>query len=82
MVWTKAEAMAEAARRKAKGEADGLESINKALEKAANNPQLLQLRALEVERARIDKWQGAYPTVVSGDHANTWVGIGNSPVTK
>ena len=77
-----AEALAEASRRKAKGEADGLESINKALEKAANNPQLLQLRALEVERVRIEKWQGTYPSVVSGAGANTWIGLGNAPTEQ
>lgn len=75
---SEAMALAEAARMKAKGEADGLESVNAALAKAANNPQLLQLRALEVERARIDKWKGEYPNQLVGAGANVWVGL-NTP---
>lgn len=75
---SEAEALAEASRMKAKGEADGLESINSALAKAANNPQLLQLRALEVERARIDRWSGNYPATLVGAGAHTWVGL-NTP---
>ena len=74
-----ADALAEAARRKAKGEADGIESVNAALAKAANNPQLIQLRMLEVETARVGKWNGTYPTMVSGEGANLWVGLGSSP---
>jgi hypothetical protein len=75
---SEAEALAEAARTKAKGEADGLESINSALAKAANNPQLLQLRALEVETARIKAWNGAYPNQLVGTGAQVWVGL-NTP---
>lgn len=81
-ITSEADALAEASRRKAKGEADGLESINKALEKAANNPQLLQLRSLEVEKARIEKWKGDYPQVVAGSGANAWIGLGNVPVDQ
>ena len=77
-ITSEAEAFAEASRMKAKGEADGLESINSALAKAANNPQLLQLRALEVERARIDRWSGQYPATLVGNGAQTWVGL-NTP---
>jgi hypothetical protein len=81
-ITSEADALAEASRRKAKGEADGLESINKALEKAANNPQLLQLRSLEVEKNRIEKWKGDYPQVVAGSGANAWIGLGNVPVDQ
>ena len=72
-------ALAEAARMKAKGEADGLESINAALAKAANNPQLLELRALEVEKARIGAWNGKYPDTLVGSGAQTWVGLNTTP---
>jgi hypothetical protein len=67
-----ANATAEKARREAKGQADAkltiaeaeaksLNVITEALNKAANNPQLLQLRALEVEKGRVEKWNGTYP---------------------
>jgi len=72
-------ALAEAAKTKAAGEAAGIELVNTALAKAANNPQLIQLRSLEVEAKRIEKWKGSYPSVVAGSGANTWVGLG-SPI--
>ena len=73
-----AEALAKAAQTKAGGEAAGLELINAALAKAANNPQLVELRQLEVEAKRVEKWNGTYPNMVSGEGANVWVGLGNS----
>jgi hypothetical protein len=73
---SEANALAEAARVKAQGEADGIESINKALAKAANNPQLIQLRQLEVDMKRAGVWNGVYPTTVAGSGANVWVGLG------
>jgi hypothetical protein len=76
----KSEASAEAAAAvsRANGEAEGLNLINQALAKAANNPQLVQLRQLEVEAKRIDRWNGVYPNSVAGDGANVWVGLGAS----
>lgn len=71
-----AEALAKAAETKAGGEARGLELINTALAKAANNPQLVELRQLEVEAKRVEKWTGTYPNFVSGEGANVWVGLG------
>jgi regulator of protease activity HflC (stomatin/prohibitin superfamily) len=72
---SEAVALAEASRAKAKGEADGIEFINQALAKANNNPQLIELRQIEVEKARIDKWNGTYPSTVAGAGAQTWVGL-------
>jgi regulator of protease activity HflC (stomatin/prohibitin superfamily) len=72
---SEATALAEASRSKAKGEADGIEFINVALAKANNNPQLIELRQIEVEKARIDKWNGTYPSTVAGAGAQTWVGL-------
>ena len=71
-----ADALASAAAKKGEGEAKAITFVNEALAKAANNPQLIQLRALEVEGKRIEKWLGTYPAVVSGT-GNTWVGLGN-----
>jgi hypothetical protein len=81
---SEATALAEAARAKAKGEADGIEFINNALAKASNNPQLIELRRIEVEKAHIDKWKGEgdyYPNTVVGAGAQAWVGLSaNNPV--
>ena len=67
-----ANAVAEKARREAKGqadartlaanaEADAIRAINTAAREAQGNPLLLQLKSLEVEKARIERWDGRYP---------------------
>ena len=68
-----ANATAERARRIAAGEADAkkiaavaeaqsIRDVNKALAEAGQNPLLYQLRSLEVERARVEHWNGQYPS--------------------
>lgn len=72
-----ANAVAEKARREAMGladarktaadaEAESIRKINQALIQAQQSPVLYQLKALEVEKARIDKWDGRYPTYFMG----------------
>lgn len=67
-----ANAVAEKARREAQGQADArmtaakaeagaIREINKAALEAQNNPLLLQLRTLDVEKARVEKWDGRFP---------------------
>jgi hypothetical protein len=67
-----ANATAEKARREAQGQADArktaalaeaaaIREINKAAQEAQSNPLLLQLKQLEVEKARVEKWDGRYP---------------------
>lgn len=67
-----ANAVAERARREAQGQADArkvaaeaeaqaIRDINNAAEEARSNPLLLQLKSLEIEKARIEKWDGRYP---------------------
>jgi len=86
-ITSEADALAEAARKKAKGEADGnlskaqaeakgIEAVNEAIAKANNNPMLIQLKAIEVEKARVAVWKGEYPATVVGSDAKTWVGLG------
>ena len=76
-----ANAMAEKARREAQGqadarlasakaEADAIRLINLATGESQNNPLLLQLKSLEVEKARVEKWDGRYPQ---------WWMAGNAP---
>ncbi len=72
-----ANATAERARRIAAGEADAkkiaaaaeaqsIRDVNAALAEAKENPLLYQLRSLEVERARVQQWNGQYPTYYVG----------------
>ena len=35
--------------------------MTRALNEAQQNPVLYQLKALDVERARVEKWDGKYP---------------------
>jgi hypothetical protein len=75
-----ANATAEKARREALGQADArkttagaeaeaIREVNRALNEAAQNPLLYQLKALDVEKARIEKWDGKYPTYFMGASA-------------
>ena len=67
-----AQAVAEKARREASGLADAkkiaadaeAESIRKVTQALndVQNPALYQIKALEVEKARVEKWDGRYPT--------------------
>jgi hypothetical protein len=67
-----ANAVAEKARREALGladarttaaraEAEAIRMINTAAQEAQSNPLLLQLKSLEVEKARVEKWDGRFP---------------------
>ena len=67
-----ATATAEKARRTAQGEADAkkltaiaeaeaIREVSKALVEAQQNPLVLQFKQLDVEKARVEKWTGAYP---------------------
>ncbi|MEI7731171.1 MAG: SPFH domain-containing protein [Verrucomicrobiota bacterium] len=68
-----AQAQAEKARREAMGladarrtaataEAQAIREISQAAEEASSNPILMQLKAMEVEKARVEKWDGHYPS--------------------
>ena len=68
-----ADAIAEKERREASGQADAkktialaeaqsIREINKALSEGQQNPLLYQFKTLDIERARIEKWNGEYPT--------------------
>jgi SPFH domain / Band 7 family len=60
--------LADARRTAAEAEAAAIREINNAAREAQNNPLLLQLKSLEVEKARVEKWDGRYP--------QTWFGAG------
>jgi hypothetical protein len=75
-----AEGVAEKARREALGladarktsagaEAEAIRVINSAAAEAQQNPLLLQLKSLEVEKARIEKWDGRFPQMWLGASA-------------
>lgn len=58
---------------KAESEAKGIEAVNNAI--AKSNPMLLQLKELDVQKIKYEKWSGNYPTTVAGADANLWVGL-------
>ena len=60
--------LADARKTGALAEAESIREINNAAKEAQDNPLLLQLKSLEVEKARVEKWDGRYP--------QTWFGAG------
>lgn len=62
--------LADARRTAAEAEAAAIREINRAAQGAQSNPLLLQLKSLEVEKARVEKWDGRYP--------QTWLGAGGT----
>jgi len=53
--------LADARKTAAAGEAEAIREVNRALNEAQQNPLLYQLKALDVEKARVEKWDGRYP---------------------
>jgi hypothetical protein len=71
-------ALAEAARTKAKGEADGklsvfeaeakgLKAVNQALAEANQNPALVELKKIEVQKMQAERWDGKLPVWQMGE---------------
>ena len=58
--------LADARKTAAAAEAEAIREVNRALNEAAQNPLLYQLKALDVEKSRIEKWDGRYPTYYMG----------------
>src|SRR5204863_870504 len=56
-----AQGQADSRKTAAAGEAEAIRLINSAAIEAQQNPLLMQLKGLEVEKARIEKWDGRYP---------------------
>jgi len=65
-----AQGQADSRRTAAAGEAEAIRLINSAAIEAQQNPLLLQIRALEVEKARVEKWDGRYPQMWLGGTGN------------
>jgi len=63
-----AEAEAQASVAKAKAESEGIRLISEAI--AGSNPMLLQMRQLDVEKARAEHWNGAFPQTMLGNNPN------------
>ncbi|WP_158261180.1 MULTISPECIES: SPFH domain-containing protein [Pirellulaceae] len=57
-----AEGQANMARTIAEGEADAIMKIAEATREAQSDPLFVQLKQFEVERERIEKWNGEYPS--------------------
>jgi hypothetical protein len=69
-----AQGQADSRKTSAAGEAEAIRVINNAALEAQQNPLLLQLKALEVEKARIEKWDGRYPQM--------WLGANGTGMTS
>ena len=63
-----AEAEAKASVAKAKAESEGIRLVNEAV--AKSNPMLLQMRQLDIEKARTEKWNGSFPQMMMGTNPN------------
>jgi prohibitin 2 len=49
-----------------RAEADGISAVNLALAAANQNPQLVELKRLDVERVKAERWDGKLPIWVTG----------------
>ena len=65
-----AQGQADSRKTAAAGEAEAIRVINNAALEAQQNPLLMQLKTLEVEKARIEKWDGRYPQMWFGANGN------------
>ncbi|MDB6066009.1 MAG: Band 7 protein [Pedosphaera sp.] len=61
-----ASGLADARKTAATGEAEAIREVSKALGEVQQNPLLYQFKVLELEKARIEKWDGKYPTYFMG----------------
>ena len=60
---------ADARMSEAKAEAEALRLVSQALHEAEQNPLLLQIRQIEVDKARVERWDGRMPTMMLGSEA-------------
>jgi len=75
-----ADAEAERIGKIAAAEANKIELINAAAEKAQKNPLFYQLRLADIEDKRIEKWDGSYPrwymgSKLTGSSPNILLGV-------
>ncbi len=66
-----ASGLADAKKTAAAGEAVAIREVSQALAEAQQNPLLYQFKVLELEKARVEKWDGKYPTYFMGTGAGT-----------
>ncbi len=58
--------MSDAKKTAAAGEAEAIREVSKALAEAQQNPLVYQFKVLELEKARVEKWDGKYPIYYMG----------------
>jgi hypothetical protein len=64
---TLADGAAQAALKKASAEASAIKLVSDATKEAASNPTFLEIRKLEIEAKKLDKWNGSVPsTLIEG----------------
>ena len=50
----------------AAGEAEAIREVSKALAEAQQNPLVYQFKVLELEKSRVERWDGKYPVYYMG----------------
>ena len=83
--------LADAKKTAAAGEAQAIREVSRALAEAQQNPLLYQFKVLELEKARVERWDGKYPLYFMGtgtsspslllQSAHARCGGGGAPVT-
>lgn len=68
-----AKAEAEGIKMKAKAEAESILAIAKALQTASDSELFYKIKALEIEKGRIEKWSGDVPTMIMGGNNGNFV---------
>lgn len=68
-----AQGEADAVELAAEAEANAITLINGALKEAQSNPLFIQVKALEVETTRINRWNGSVPSFVMGSDGGGFV---------
>lgn len=62
---------------KAEAEAKGILVVNEAIAKSAQIESMIRLKEIEVKLTHETRWEGKYPSVLAGEGANTWIGLGS-----
>jgi hypothetical protein len=75
----KAQATADAVRMKAEADSKGIKLVNDATKEAQSNPLFLEIRKLEVEILKYNRWAGNVPTTLVEGSGNSGLNLFLSP---
>lgn len=78
----RAQAEADAVRMKAESDAKGIKLVNDATKEAQSNPLFLEIRKLEVEILKYNRWGGTVPTTLVEGNGTSGLNLFLSPTDK